>query len=122
MHIFIISLIILLVAYFIFTLATVITLYPNYKNYKLTYNSLVKGEQPFNYSYGGLYYFSSNVEESSYFNQEVVIFFEEDKDIKLLGYNSYIHNCFNMVDPYTYYWHRKLWKWFNDNKINFKNK
>jgi len=102
--------------------ATILTLSHNYKNYKLTYDALFKGSMVFEYTYGGLYYFSSNTEKVPSRNKEEIVFFEDEKNIKLLGNNKYLHRCFIKFDPYSYYWHRKLWKWFNENKLNFKNK
>ena len=85
MHTLIITLLSILGLYFIFVLSTILTLYPNYKNYKVTYDALIKGSVLFSYTYGGLYYFSSNIEELSFMDGGEIIFFEDEKDIKLLG-------------------------------------
>jgi hypothetical protein len=92
-----------------------LTLRPNYKYYKKTYLD-IKNKQ-YLLSYNGNSFIilkpKDKVMCSTGFNQwlddDEIIYFKDNQSIKLAN-NVYIHRDIISIDPYTYYWYRKIKK------------
>jgi len=111
-----------LVVFVSLIVVSILVLSNDYKYYKLTYEALKNGKYVFNYEYGNLVHFKRPEDPNNIYTYDEIVFFE-DNSIKLLGKGShYIHNQFySWINPYTMYYHRKIMKWFNENKHTFVN-
>jgi len=104
--------------------STIMVNYSAHPYYKKTYDLLVSGEYVYKWSGQRQYYFIHK-DETNIYTDDDIVFFDNvigNISIKLFGYNKYIHGgSLTYLDPYTWYWSKKIWKWYDSNKVNFNN-
>lgn len=121
MSVFTIFILTILIVFFVLCLSTIVVNYPRYSYYKKTYDALVSGEYVYSWSGHNQFYFIHK-NETDIFSGNGIIFFDnpDKRDIKLLGYLNYIHGgTLTYMDPYTWFWSKKIWKWYDSNSQSF---
>lgn len=120
-----IILLILIALVVLISLSSIAVHYPEYAAYKITYNALTGGEYVWDgevYSTMAVFSKPGTVPRYSLQSPIEIIYFRDNKSVKLIG-NGYIFSYLpTYFDPYTWYWKTKFDKWFKENESKFVNK
>ena len=87
-----------------------------YRLYRKTFETISTGKYLINEAFKPMAVFMDPKDSSIASDSDKIIIFE-DGSIKLLGHMNYIHlNSLMFLDPYTYYWHKRINKWYDENE------
>lgn len=103
----------------IFSSVTMAVNSSGYKYYKKTFQALSNAEYrlAFRRYSGDMVIFVDDLDKNQFIRNEIILFENGFGSIKLLGSYNYIHTGTSLFfDPYTYYWYKKIQKWYFEHK------